>query len=161
MFRDLTLADALAVTTRMRQADRDCLHAVGFPTDPEQVALYHCRSEGAGWTLFHDGEPVAILGIRYATPWVGVVWIVCTDRMTPVLWKKLIRHGRIVVGNASKRLRRVESYVLSTWKEAQSLASREGFSVEGVRHGAGRDGQDILTMVYRGHHGNPTSRHRN
>jgi hypothetical protein len=159
-FRDMTLADALAVTTRMRQADRDCLHAVGFTTNPEELALYHWRSEGAAWSMVHEGEPVAICGIRLVTPWCGVAWIVCTDRVSPALWKKLIRHGRIVLANASKRLRRVESYVLSTWVEAQGLASREGFDVEGVRHGAGRDGEDILTMVYRGHHGHSTSRHR-
>jgi hypothetical protein len=87
--------------------------------------------------------------------------MVCADGLSPSLWKKLIRHGRIILGNASKRLRRVECYVLSDWEAAHSFALRAGFELEGVRHGAGRDGQDILTMVYRGHHGNPTSRHRN
>lgn len=150
MFRTLTLADALAVTSRMREADRNCLHAVGFTTDPEQLALYHWQAEGAAWTLLQDGEPVAIGGVRLANEWTGVVWMVCTDRLTTATWKKLIRHGRIVLGNASKRLRRVESYVLSNWKEAHAFACRTGFELEGVRHGAGRDGEDILTMVYRG-----------
>jgi hypothetical protein len=150
--RNLTLADALAVTSRMRQADSECMHAVGFTTEPEQIALYHWQSEGAAWTVLDDGEPVAIGGLRLATPWIGVAWFVCTDRMRPVTWKKLIRHGRIVLGNASKRLRRVECHVLSTWTEAVVFAKRAGFEVEGVRHNAGRDGQDILTMVYRGKH---------
>lgn len=148
MFRTLTLADALAVASRMRAADHDCLHAVGFTTDPERLALFHWQSEGAAWTLM-DGEiPAAIGGVRMVNEWTGVVWMVCTDRMAPALWKKLIRHGRIVLGNASKRLRRVECHVLSTWKEAHAFAVRAGFELEGVRRGAGRDGEDILTMVY-------------
>jgi hypothetical protein len=148
--RTLTLADALAVTSSMRKVDRDCLHAVGFITDPEQLALYHWQSEGAAWTVLDELGPVAIGGIRLATPWNGVVWFLCAQRITPASWKKLIRHSRKVMVNASKQLRRVECYVLSTWPEALEFARREGFEVEGVRRNAGRDGQDVLTLVYRG-----------
>lgn len=146
----MTLADALRVTSSMRAADTACLHAVGFTTNPEELALYHWKGSDAAWSVVQDGDPVAIGGLRLANEWTGVVWMVGTDRMSPCSWKKLIRHGRIVLGNASRRLRRVESYVLSTWEEACVFAHRAGFRVEGVRYGAGRDGQDILTMVYRG-----------
>lgn len=149
-FRTLTLADALAVTSSMRAADAQCLHQVGFITDPEQLAIYHAQGDGPAWTQLEDGVPVAIGGIRFVTPWVGVNWIVCSDRMTAASWKKLIRHGRIVLSNASKRLRRVECYVLSTWEEALPFAARMGYELEGVRHGAGRDGEDVYTLVYRG-----------
>jgi hypothetical protein len=153
-FRTLTLADALVVTSAMRKVDIACLETVGFFTNPEQVALYHWNGEGAAWTQLDDeGAPVAIGGVRLITPWNGLVWMVCTERMSPCLWKKTIRHGRIVLENASKRLRRVECHVLGTWPEALPFAQRMGFSVEGVRQGAGRDGEDILTMVYRGNHG--------
>lgn len=154
-FRTLTLADALAVTERMRQVDADCLHAVSEVTSPELYALAHWQHEGAAWTLLDGETPVAIGGVKLPVPWIGVVWMVCTDGMTPASWKKLIRHGRKVLGNASKQaaLRRVECYVLSTWPEAREFAERFGFELESVRHGAGRDGQDVLTYVYRGNHG--------
>lgn len=152
-FRDLTLADAVTVTTRMRQADADCLHAISDGIDAEAFAINHHQHPGAAWTLVEGGEPVAIGGVRLPVPWCGVVWMVGTDRMTPATWKKLIRHGRIVLANASKRLRRVECHVLSTWGEAEVFARRMGFDLEGVRRNAGRDGQDVLTMVYRGRHG--------
>jgi hypothetical protein len=149
-FRDLTLADALAVTSHMRQVDRGCLHTVGFITDPEQLAIYHWQGDGPAWTFLQDGEPAAIGGVRFINEWTGVVWMVGTDRLARSSWKKLLRHGRIVLGNSSKRLRRVESYVLKNWTGAHSFAVRAGFELEGVRQGAGRDGEDILTMVYRG-----------
>jgi hypothetical protein len=147
--RDLTLADAVAVTTRMRQVDAECLHAVADGVGPEQFAINLHQAHGAGWTVLDDGEPVAIGGVKLPVPWAGVVWFVCTDRMRPVTWKKLIRHGRIVLSNASERLRRVECHVLASWPEAVLFAKRMGFEVEGVRANAGRDGQDLLTMVYR------------
>jgi hypothetical protein len=154
MFRALTLADAVHVTTRMRKVDADCLAAVTDQTDPEQFAYNLWRGAGSSvepaWTMLQDGEPVAICGVKLPMPWVGIAWMVATDGMTPASWKKLIRHRRIVLSNASKRLRRVECHVLSTWKEAYVFACRQGFELEGVRHGAGRDGEDILTMVYRG-----------
>lgn len=148
--RTLTLADALAVTTQMRQADVDCLNAVTDGLDAEHFALNLWQTEGAAWTLVQDGVPVAIGGVKLPVPWAGVVWIVAADGMRPASWKKLLRHGRIVLSNASKRLRRVECHVLGTWTEAIEFARREGFELEGVRHGAGRDGQDLLTYVYRG-----------
>lgn len=150
MLRDLTLADALAVTSRMRQVDADCLHAVSDGVTPETFGLSLWQATGAAWTLLDDGEPVAIGGLKLPVPWTGVVWFVCTDRMRPVMWKKLIRHGRKVLSNASKRLRRVECHVLGTWAEAELFARKMGFEVESVRRNAGRDGQDVLTMVYRG-----------
>lgn len=152
MFRTLTLADAVAVTTRMRQEDAHCLHAISDGIDAEQFAINHFQHPGPAWTLVQDGEPVAIGGVRLPVPWCGVVWMVCTDRMTPQAYKKLMRHGRIVLANASRRLRRVECHVLSTWGKAEVFARRMGFELEGVRRNAGRDGQDILTMVYRGKH---------
>ena len=147
--RALSLADAVAVTTRMRQVDADCLHAVTDGMDAEQFAINLHQTTGAAWTVMDDGDPVAIGGVKLPVPWCGLVWFVCTDRMRPLSWKKLIRHGRIVVSNASKRLRRVECHVLSTWAEAITFAERIGFELEGVRRGAGRDGQDILIYVYR------------
>lgn len=134
----------------MRQVDADCLHAVSDGLSPQQFGENLYATPGAAWTLLDAGEPVAIGGVKLPVPWCGLVWFVCTDRMRPVTWKKLIRHGRIVLGNASKRLRRVECHVLSTWTEAIQFAERAGFELEGVRRGAGRDGQDILTMVFRG-----------
>jgi hypothetical protein len=147
--RTMTLADAVAVTSRMRQPDRDCLHAVAEGVDLEQFAINLHQTEGAAWTVMDGDEPVAIGGVKLPVPWSGVVWFVCTDRMRPVTWKKLIRHGRIVLGNASKQLRRVECHVLGSWAEAVLFAERIGFEVEGVRRNAGRDGQDLLTMIYR------------
>jgi hypothetical protein len=147
--RDLTLADAVAVTTRMRQVDADCLRAVADGIDAEQFAINLYQGTGAAWTVVDDGDPVAIGGVKLPVPWAGVVWFVCTDRMRPVTWKKLIRHGRIVLRNASEQLRRVECHVLGGWAEAILFAEKCGFELEGVRRGAGRDGQDILTYVYR------------
>jgi hypothetical protein len=134
----------------MRQVDADCLAAVSDGISHEQFAVNHWQGHGAAWTLLDGDEPVAIGGMRLPVPWCGVAWFVCTDRMTPALWKKLIRHGRIVLSNASKHLRRVECHVLGSWTEATAFAQRSGFEIEGVRLGAGRDGQDLLTMVYRG-----------
>jgi hypothetical protein len=147
--RDMTLADALAVTSRMREWDAECLFAVSDGVSPEQFAVNLWQTEGAAWTVLHGGVPVAVGGVKLPVPWCGLVWFVCTDGMSPVTWKKLIRHGRIVLSNASKQLRRVECHVLGTWAEAILFAQRIGFEVEGVRRKAGRDGQDLLTMVYK------------
>lgn len=147
-FRTLTLADAVAVTTRMRRADADCLRAVSEITDPQQYAIHHFQAEGAAWTLLDGDEPVAIGGVRLPVPWTGVLWLVATDRMRPSTWKKILRHTRIVLNNASKQLRRVECHVLGTWPEAIRFAQQLGFELEGVQRSAGRDGQDILTYVF-------------
>lgn len=146
--RTLTRDDAVTVTTHMRQQDADCLRAVSEVTDFAHFGHTLHDTDGAAWTVV-DGDPVAIWGVKMPVPWIGVVWMVSTDGMRPSSWKKLIRHARIVLSNASKRLRRVECHVLSTWAEAVLFARAMGFEIECVRHNAGRDGQDILTMVYR------------
>lgn len=145
--RTLTLADALHVAQNMRQADRDCLSTAANITEPESYAVNRWQTDGPAWTLV-DGEPVAIGGIAMATPWIGVAWMASTDRMSPASWKKLVRHTRTVLSNAARTIPRIEAYVLGTWPHAEKFARRCGFVLEGVRHRAGREGQDVLTFVY-------------
>ena len=148
MFRTLCLADAVFVVNNMRARDRDCLHAVCELT-PDLFALNRWQTDGPAWTL-SEHEPVAIGGVCMPVPWIGRFWMVATDGMTQQAWKKLIRHARTVLRNASKTVRRLEAEVLSTWPEAQRFVARLGFELECSRAGAGRDGQDILIYVYRG-----------
>lgn len=147
----LTLSGALYVANHMRLDDRECLEAVIGTANPEAFALNRWQSDGAAWEMV-DFEPVAIGGLSQSVPWVGRLWLIATDLMTPESWKKLIRHLRTVLANASKTIRRIEADVLSTWPEAQKFIKRMGFELEGARYQAGKDGQDILTFVYRGNH---------
>lgn len=147
--RTLTLADALHVASRLRQADFDCLQSATSLVTAESFALNRWQTDGAAWTLV-DGEPVAIGGLAMAVPWIGVAWMASTDAMTPASWKKLVRHSRTVFANAAKTIPRIEAYVIDSWPEAMKYAQCCGFVLEGVRHRAGREGQDILTFVYQG-----------
>lgn len=148
MFRALTLSDALFVIHNMRNRDMECLRAVSELT-PDLFALNRWQTEGPAWTLLDD-KPVAIGGMCMPVPWIGRFWMVATDDLGQQALKKLIRHTRTVLCNASKSVRRLEAEVLGTWPEAKRFAIRLGFQLEGARRGAGRDGQDILTYVYRG-----------
>jgi len=98
--------------------------------------------------LIDGGRPVAMGGVHQSVEWVGTVWMASSIHMRPASWKKLVRHGRIVLRNAAKSIPRVEAHVLSTWTQAEDFARRCGFVLEGVRHRAGREGQDVLTFVY-------------
>ena len=135
----------------MRREDRECLEAVTGVCDPDLFALNRWQTEGAAWALV-DGEPVAIGGLSQAVPGIGRLWLITTDAMTPQSWKKLIRHTRTVLANASTVIPRIEAEVLGTWSAAERFIRRLDFELEGVRRRAGRDGRDILVFVYRGTH---------
>lgn len=147
--RTLNLADALHVAAHMRQSDADCLQAATTIDSAEAFALNRWQTDGPAWTLADD-QPIAMGGISMMVPWIGVAWMASTDRMTTASWKKLVRHSRTVFRNAAKTIPRIEAYVISTWPEAMKYAQRCGFVLEGVRHRAGRNGEDILTFVYQG-----------
>jgi hypothetical protein len=150
MLRTLTLADAVYIASHMRERDLECLRAVTEIANPEVFGLNRWQTDGPAWTLVKDGLPVAMGGISMSAPWCGTAWMVSTNGLDGPTSKKLIRHARTVFSNASKAIARIEAHVLGTWPEAEKFAARLGFEHEGTRRRAGRDGQDILTFVYRG-----------
>lgn len=143
-FQDLTLADALLVAGGMRAEDRECLNAVLGVCDAEAFAVNRWQTDGAAWTLYDAGRPIAMLGLSQVNPWTLNAWLIGTPGMTPQSWKKLLRFSRTVRGNALQTTRRIECMVLSTWPRAARFAESLGFELEGVKRGAGKDGQDIL-----------------
>lgn len=148
MIRDLTLADTLYVCQNMREMDRACIEAAIGEFEVEDFAATRWKAYGPAWTLTDGHAPVAIFGISFSTEWIGTAWLICTNEMTPGLWRKLMRFCIRVRGNAldpnnEHRLGRIEAYVLGAWKEADSFARRLGFELEGVRRRAGRNGEDF------------------
>lgn len=144
----LTLADALHVVASMGDQDRHALKAMLGDFSDEFVALNRWQTEGPAWTMVRAGEPVAIFGLSISSPWLAVAWLVATPAMRGDSWRNLIRHCRIVVGNVkTSPIHRTEAHVLAGWTEAERFARHLGFSYEGTRHMAGRDGQDVQTFV--------------
>lgn len=149
--RTLTLAAAVYIACNMRQMDRECLRVATAIEDPEVFGMNRWQTDGAAWSLHDDdGVPIAMGGLSLHVPWIGVAWLVATDRMTPASWKKLVRHSRTVAKNAAKAIPRIEAHVLKDWTEADKFARSMGFELESERHRAGREGQSILTFVYQG-----------
>lgn len=149
-FRDLTLADAVAVSAGMRPEDRDCLAAVAGGCNAEAFAINRFQSDGAAWTLLQDGEPVAILGLSSVSPWAVNAWLIATPAMSRQSWKKLLRFARTVRDNALQKTRRIECMVLSTWPKAAGFAESLGFELEGVKRNAGKGGEDVLLYAILG-----------
>ena len=144
-FRQLTLADCLAVAENMREADTACLTALLGACQPETFAHNRWTANGAAWTLWQAGRPVAAFGLAEPNDWSAVAWLVATPEMTRESWRKLLRHARKVRDNAlATRLSRIECSVLDTWPRARRFAEQLGFELEGVRRAAGRDGEDVL-----------------
>lgn len=149
MFRTMTLADALYVSQNMREEQRVCCKAMLGEHDDDTWAVTRWQGYGPAWTLLDDeGVPVAICGLSLQSPWLGIAWLVATDKMTGQSWRKLVRKARTVAANAMnpehpQHRHRIEAHVLSTWRSASRFAARLGFTLEGVRRGAGSAGEDI------------------
>ncbi len=149
-FRQLTLPDALVVTSGMRVEDRECLVAVVGACDSDLLAINRWQTPGAAWALYEEGRPIAILGLSEVNAWTLNAWLLATPRMSHQSWKKLLRFSRTVRGNALKTTRRIECMVLSTWPRAIRFAESLGFELEGVKRSAGKDGQDVLLYAILG-----------
>lgn len=148
MLLTLTLADTLAVVSRMREWDRRCVRAALGDTPDEVFAVSRWQAEGPAWSLWDERGPQAICGMQLPNAWSGVFWLIATDELRSDSWRKLIRLGRTVLANASDRAnqqfrRRIEAHVLGGWTEAAEFARRIGFELEGVRRAAGSGGEDI------------------
>lgn len=150
MFQQLTLADALVVASGMRPDDRACLEAVTGVCDAEAFALNRWQTDGAAWAMYEDGRPVAMFGLSRVNPWTLNAWLIGTPALSLQSWKKLLRFCRTVRGNALQTTRRIECMVLSTWPRAARFAESLGFELEGVKRGAGREGQDVLLYAITG-----------
>ncbi len=150
--RTLTLADALAVCAGMRDLDRQCVRAVLGDISDEAMAANRWSTNGPAWTLAQDGQAVAIGGLSFINDWTAVPWMFATPMMRGYLWRKLMRHARIVLANAADPLHpqyrhRIEAQVLATWAEAGEFAQRMGLRFEGRRHAVGRCGEDVDVWV--------------
>lgn len=142
--RDLTLADAVLVASAMRPEDRACIEAIVGACDAEVFAVNRWQTDGAAWSLYQDGRPVAMFGLLQLNAWTLSAWLVASPETTHQSWKKLLRFSRTVRGNALKTTRRIECTVLSTWHRAARFAESLGFELEGVKRGAAKGGEDIL-----------------
>ncbi|MBB1601897.1 GNAT family N-acetyltransferase [Variovorax sp. UMC13] len=149
MFQQLTLADAVLVCAGMRDEDRECLASLAGLCDPEIFAVNRWQTDGAAWSLYQGGRPVAILGLSKSNAWTLTAWLVAAPAMSHQSWKKLLRFCRTVRGNALQTTRRIECTVLATWTQAARFAESLGFELEGVKREAGKDGQDILLYAIR------------
>lgn len=157
MIRDLTLEDTLRVCKHMRETDRECIRVATGKFDPEEFAAIRWGTHGPAWTLCDGETPVAIFGISLNSEWIGTAWLVSTDEMRPLLWRKLMRfcatvRDRAISPDNPKRLRRIEAYVWCDWGSAAEFARRLGFESEGVRRCAGVGGEDfeVFSIVGRG-----------
>lgn len=152
MTRELTLQAALYVVRHMRANDRLCVEAlIGEITD-EEFAINRFQAYGPAWTILQDGEPVAIGGVTFGNDWIGVLWMLTTDRIDGQSWRKLIRLGRNIIANAmdptnQHHKRRIEAHVLKGWDAAERFASHMGLQYEGTRRCAGYRGEDFETWA--------------
>lgn len=151
--RTMTLADALAVCSRMRARDRWCISALRGDFEDEGFAVDRWKTPGPAWTLVSEqGLPLAVAGINYLTEWTGVLWLVATDDLGPHSWGKGLMAARTVVRQIAspqhpQYKHRLEAYVMADWPEAGRFIQRLGFRLEGTRKGAGRQGEDVQTWA--------------
>jgi hypothetical protein len=146
-FEQLSLAASVHIVQNMREQDRECLSLLTDGLTNESFAVNRWQTPGAAWHLMQDGEPVCMGGIAQQVPWVGVAWMVTSERITPDSWKKLIRFSRKVFTNAHKDIQRIEAYVLGGWTQAERYAKSLGFTLESIKEGAARDGQAVKVYV--------------
>jgi hypothetical protein len=148
VFRTLTLGDALHVVQRMRLEDRHCIRQlVGELTD-EAFAINRFQTDGPAWSVWQDGKPVLVGGLQFATPWIGIAWLVATPACSLQTWRKVLRFARTVAGNATNPAnphfkQRIEAHVMQEWTAAVSFARHAGLQLEGTRRAAGRGGEDV------------------
>lgn len=152
-FEGLTLAAAQEVCRAMRPNDAAVLRAMLGSFDAETFALDRFESHGAAWMLVDEIGPIAIGGLELRNAWAGCMWFLAharADQLPPTdqTWRKLVRCTRTVISNALNpsnphARHRVETYVLSTWPQAQRLVRHLGFAHEGTCRAAGSAGEDI------------------
>ena len=149
MLRELELADALSVVSRMRDQDRACVRALLDDITNEAFAVNRWQAHGAAWSMVDEaGLPWAIGGVNLPNSWMGIFWLVVAEGLPLESWRKLMRHTGNMLVNARDRgssvyRHRIEAHVLADWPEAQKLVGRLGFIHEGTREGAGRNGEAI------------------
>lgn len=146
---ELTLAHSLSVVGRMREKDRACVLAMLGDISDEAFAANRWQSYGPAWALLDDsGHPQAIGGMTLPNDWTGVMWLVVAEGLPRESWRKLIRHTRTVIANATDPRNeafrhRIEAHVLDGWGGAQRLVEALGFQLEGIRRAAGRNGENV------------------
>lgn len=142
----MTLSDAVVVVSGMRTEDRNAVEAVLGPIEDEAFAVDRWSTNGPAWAMDQEGIPVAIGGLSLVNGWSAVLWLVATPDCS--LWRKLIRHTRSVLGKMLDpshpiHRQRVEAYVLGGWESANRFIEALGFTHEGTKKMAGRNGEDI------------------
>lgn len=152
MTRELTLQDAIHVVRNMRANDRRCVEALLGEITDEEFAINRFQAYGPAWTILQAGEPVAIGGVTFVHDWVGVLWMLTTDRIDGQSWRKLIRLGRNIITKAMDpanqyQKRRIEAHVLKGWDAAERFACHMGLQYEGTRRRAGYRGEDFETWA--------------
>lgn len=143
MIREMTLADAVHVVHRMRESDQRALAAVCPGMTPDQFAMDRFGTDHRYTITAPDGEPVVIGGARMLTTGTAMLWMVATPRIGEI-GKTVVRMCRRFVGALD--VRRMEGSFLKDETVCERFAARFGLEFEGVRRGAGAQGEDIVMV---------------
>lgn len=106
------------------------------------------RLNGPAWTVFANGEPIAVLGIAHIVEGVAHVWALTSVKVED--HKKTFHRDVMEMNNAvmdSFGLHRLQTYVRSDYERSINWLERLGFIKEGLLRKFTHDKVDTWVMT--------------
>jgi hypothetical protein len=144
-------AERIAYIVRnLRERDREEIFALRWDDNEESLVRDVLSYAGdMSWVWEVDHTPVAIQGAMPLRPGVWAAWCFGTSRWPEALLS-MTRHARrfIMPALLGASFHRCEASSLASHQDARGWIESLGARLEGVRHGAGRRGEDFATYVW-------------
>lgn len=155
MVRETTVADIRWVCAHLRAEDAAEQFACRFPGDDTPEALARDLVAAQDTAIISrafaaiDETPISILSAYLVAPGVARTHRISTNEWNSEVFRAVHHFGAAQFWPAlnAAGIRRVECSILASYKTAEQLLLKLGFTLEGVAKARGRNGEDFLNFA--------------
>lgn len=130
--RDYRFGDLSAIKVRPEQGEAITQEVMGGIVQSKAI------------TLLHEGEIVAIGGLRNLAPHRKMAWAVVADNVPAQCWRHILIFARVVLLRAASETPRIEAYCRADWRAARRTLDHLGFVEEGLLKHMLPDGDGVI-----------------
>lgn len=142
--------DVLAICRNLRVQDQQEIFATRFDSEPEDLLESTMKTKGSSWIIYHDEEPVGVLGFIPIAPGIWTAFAYANEGFSKVAISltRFIRKG-ILPSLLATGAKQVQAMVWTEYHQARKWLRGFGAREEAVIPNLGKNGEDFALTIWR------------
>lgn len=142
--------DVLKICQSLRREDKQEIFATRFDDKPEDLAESTMKTKGSSWIIYHNDDPVGVLGFIPVSPGIWTAFAFANDGFNKVAISltRFIRKG-ILPSLLATGAKQIQAMVWMEYHQARKWLRGFGAREEAVIPNLGKNGEDFALTIWR------------